>query len=62
MSIDVTEGRLACRNDPNNLWTGRGMLDHFIASPDVARDTAFQKTAQRVKGATMASERLGLSG
>src|SRR5262245_9102295 len=25
VSIDFTEGRLACRNDPNNPWTGRGM-------------------------------------
>ena len=30
VSIDFTEGRLACRNDPNNPWTGRGMLGHFI--------------------------------
>ncbi len=30
VSIDFTEGRLACRNDPNNAWTGRGMLDQFI--------------------------------
>ena len=30
VSIDFTEGRLACRNDPNNPWTGRGMLEHFI--------------------------------
>jgi methionine synthase II (cobalamin-independent) len=29
VSIDFTEGRLACRNDPNNPWTGRGMLEHF---------------------------------
>src|SRR5262245_41381433 len=31
VSIDFTEGRLACRNDPLNPWTGRGMLGHFIA-------------------------------
>jgi methionine synthase II (cobalamin-independent) len=31
VSIDFTEGRLACRNDPKNPWTGRGMLDEFIA-------------------------------
>ncbi len=31
VSIDFTEGRLACRNDPNNPWTGRGMLEEFIA-------------------------------
>ena len=31
VSIDFTEGRLACRNDPRNPWTGRGMLDGFIA-------------------------------
>jgi methionine synthase II (cobalamin-independent) len=30
ISIDFTEGRLACRNDPKNPWTGRGMLAHFI--------------------------------
>jgi len=30
VSIDFTEGRLACRNDPGNPWTGRGMLEHFI--------------------------------
>lgn len=30
VSIDFTEGRLACRNDPNNPWTGRGMLGQFI--------------------------------
>jgi methionine synthase II (cobalamin-independent) len=30
VSMDFTEGRLALRNDPNNPWTGRGMLDHFI--------------------------------
>jgi methionine synthase II (cobalamin-independent) len=31
VSIDFTEGRLACRKDPRNPWTGRGMLDNFIA-------------------------------
>ena len=30
VSIDFTEGRLACRNDPNNAWTGRRMLEEFI--------------------------------
>lgn len=30
VSIDFTEGRLALRNDPNNPWTGRGMLEDFI--------------------------------
>jgi methionine synthase II (cobalamin-independent) len=30
VSIDFTEGRLACRNDPNNPWTGRHMLGDFI--------------------------------
>lgn len=30
VSIDFTEGRLACRNDPNNPWTSRGMLEHFV--------------------------------
>lgn len=30
VSIDFTEGRLACRNDPDNAWTGRGMLSQFI--------------------------------
>jgi methionine synthase II (cobalamin-independent) len=31
VSIDFTEGRLACKNDPRNPWTGRGMLEQFIA-------------------------------
>jgi methionine synthase II (cobalamin-independent) len=31
VSIDFTEGRLACRNDPKNPWTGRNMLGQFIA-------------------------------
>ncbi len=30
VSIDFTEGRLACRNDPRNPWTGRQMLPHFV--------------------------------
>jgi methionine synthase II (cobalamin-independent) len=30
VSIDFTEGRLACRNDPKNPWTGRKMLAGFI--------------------------------
>lgn len=30
VSIDFTEGRLACKNDPRNPWTGRGMLEEFI--------------------------------
>ena len=30
VSIDFTEGRLACRNDPRNPWTGRGMLGQFV--------------------------------
>jgi methionine synthase II (cobalamin-independent) len=30
VSIDFTEGRLACRNDPRNPWTGRQMLGHFV--------------------------------
>ena len=30
VSIDFTEGRLACRNDPRNPWTGRKMLGHFV--------------------------------
>ncbi len=30
VSVDFTEGRLACRNDPKNPWTGRNMLGHFI--------------------------------
>jgi methionine synthase II (cobalamin-independent) len=30
VSIDFTEGRLACRADPRNPWTGRGMLSGFI--------------------------------
>jgi methionine synthase II (cobalamin-independent) len=31
VSIDFTEGRLALRDDPDNPWTGRGMLAAFIA-------------------------------
>jgi methionine synthase II (cobalamin-independent) len=31
VSIDFTEGRLACRNDPRNPWTGRHMLGEFVA-------------------------------
>ena len=30
VSIDFTEGRLACRNDPRNPWTGRQMLPRFV--------------------------------
>lgn len=30
VSIDFTEGRLACKNDPRNPWTGRAMLEEFI--------------------------------
>lgn len=30
VSIDFTEGRLACRNDSRNPWTGRKMLGSFI--------------------------------
>lgn len=30
VSVDFTEGRLACRNDPRNPWTGRNMLPYFI--------------------------------
>jgi methionine synthase II (cobalamin-independent) len=30
VSVDFTEGRLACRKDPKNPWTGRNMLSHFI--------------------------------
>ena len=30
VSIDFTEGRLSCRNDSRNPWTGREMLPHFI--------------------------------
>src|ERR1700736_6189109 len=30
VSIDFTEGRLACRNDPKNPWTGRNMLGEFL--------------------------------
>ncbi len=30
VSIDFTEGRLACKNDPRNPWTGRAMLEQFI--------------------------------
>lgn len=30
VSLDFTEGRLACRCDPRNPWTGRGMLSSFV--------------------------------
>ncbi|KAF8533278.1 hypothetical protein BDD12DRAFT_899776 [Trichophaea hybrida] len=30
VSIDFTEGRLACKNDPRNPWTGAKMLQTFI--------------------------------
>jgi methionine synthase II (cobalamin-independent) len=30
VSVDFTEGRLACRNDSRNPWTGRQILGHFI--------------------------------
>jgi methionine synthase II (cobalamin-independent) len=30
VSMDFTEGRLACRKDPRNPWTGRGMLPSFV--------------------------------
>ncbi|THH29358.1 hypothetical protein EUX98_g4813 [Antrodiella citrinella] len=30
VSIDFTEGRLACKNDPRNPWTGAQLLDTFI--------------------------------
>ena len=30
VSVDFTEGRLSCRNDSRNPWTGRKMLPHFI--------------------------------
>ena len=30
VSVDFTEGRLACRADSRNPWTGRKMLPHFI--------------------------------
>ncbi len=30
VSVDFTEGRLALRKDPQNPWTGRGMLQSFI--------------------------------
>jgi len=30
VSIDFTEGRLACKNDPRNPWTGRKMLEQFV--------------------------------
>ena len=30
VSVDFTEGRLACRADPRNPWTGREMLPHFV--------------------------------
>jgi methionine synthase II (cobalamin-independent) len=30
VSMDFTEGRLACRKDPRNPWTGRGLLPSFV--------------------------------
>lgn len=30
VSIDFTEGRLSCRADSRNPWTGRKMLPHFV--------------------------------
>jgi len=30
VSVDFTEGRLACKNDPRNPWTGKAMLQTFI--------------------------------
>ena len=30
VSVDFTEGRLACRCDSRNAWTGRNMLPHFV--------------------------------
>jgi methionine synthase II (cobalamin-independent) len=30
VSIDFTEGRLACKNDPRTPWTGRRMLSQFL--------------------------------
>lgn len=30
VSLDFTEGRLACRKDPRNPWTGRGLLPSFV--------------------------------
>jgi len=31
VSIDFTEGRLACKNDPRNPWTGAQLLETFIS-------------------------------
>jgi methionine synthase II (cobalamin-independent) len=31
VSLDFTEGRLACKNDPRTPWTGRGLLANFVA-------------------------------
>jgi hypothetical protein len=36
--VDLTEGRLACRNDPRNAWTGQGVLGHFIERNDRVLD------------------------
>ncbi|KAL5497783.1 hypothetical protein ACEPAH_2714 [Sanghuangporus vaninii] len=30
VSIDFTEGRLACKQDPRNPWTGRNLLQGFV--------------------------------
>ena len=46
VSVDFTEGRLACRNDSRNPWTGRQMLGHFVELNNrvFARFTADERT------------------
>ena len=45
VSIDFTEGRLALKNDPRNPWTGRNMLQTFVALNNrlLARFTAEER-------------------
>ncbi|TCD65871.1 hypothetical protein EIP91_002133 [Steccherinum ochraceum] len=46
VSIDFTEGRLACRNDPKNPWTGAKLLETFVSLINrvLARFTPAERT------------------
>jgi methionine synthase II (cobalamin-independent) len=48
VSIDFTEGRLACRNDSRNPWTGRNMLPHFIELNNRVIDRFTPEERQRI--------------
>jgi len=48
VSVDFTEGRLACRNDPRNPWTGRHMLPHFIELNNRVIDRFTPEERQRI--------------